>query len=273
MIWDDGKRKAPVRVGPVGWVLVVLRAMAMVLVLVLGVLATALLRLIEQPVFGAARPWTPWITMAVCRSALRILGLRLEVEGQMMAGHGAVVANHCSWLDILVLNARKRVYFVAKEEVSTWPGFSVLAKITGTLFIRRDRREAARQVVQFQERLNLGHKLLFFPEGTSSDSIRVLPFKTTLFASFFTPDLKDVSIQPVSIVYVAPEGEDPRFYGWWGEMGMVESLVEILSRVRQGHVKLIYHTPLPVADFAGRKELAAAAETAVRSGLERAAIN
>ena len=79
------------------------------------------------------------------------------------------------------------------------------------VFIRRDRREAGSQVDVFRRRLRVGHKLLFFPEGTSTDGRRVLPFKTTLFAAFFDPSLREtMSIQPVSVIYRAPRGEDSR---------------------------------------------------------------
>jgi 1-acyl-sn-glycerol-3-phosphate acyltransferase len=77
-----------------------------------------------------------------------------------------------------------------------------------------------------------------------------------------------MSIQPVSIRYVAPEGEDPRFYGWWGEMGFGTHLLKVLAAPRQGAVEVTWHAPLKVADFADRKALARAAEAAVRSGFE-----
>ena len=85
---------------------------------------------------------------------------------------------------------------------------------TGTVFIKRDPSQARQQTQVFQDRLLAGHRLLFFPEGTSTDGQRVLPFKPTLFQAFFAPGLRDeISIQPVSVIYHAPPGEEPRFYG------------------------------------------------------------
>ncbi len=118
---------------------------------------------------------------------------------------GAVVANHSSWLDIFTLNASQRIYFVAKSEVSGWPGIGWLARATGTVFITRKGTEAKRQQDLFEARLRAGHQLLFFPEGTSTDALRVLPFKPTLFQAFFTHGLDRVLfIQPVTVVYHAP---------------------------------------------------------------------
>lgn len=185
-----------------------------------------------------------------------------------MKGAGAVVANHSSWLDILVLNAPKRIYFVSKAEVADWAGISWLAKATGTVFIKRDRREARGQVEVFRRRLGLGHRLLFFPEGTSTDSRRVLPFKTTLFAAFFDDALREtMRVQPVSVVYHAPKGRDDRFYGWWGGMDLGPSLLAVLAAVPNGSVDVVYHPPVRVADFADRKALAAHCEAAVRGPL------
>lgn len=252
-----------------GWLRVVARGAVIFPLLLVGLALTLLLRLVERPLFAPRRPLTPWITVAVCRATLAVLGLRLRVTGELMRARGAVVANHVSWLDIFVLNARKRIYFVAKAEVAGWPGINWLARATGTLFIRRDRREAGAQVEVFRRRLEAGHKLLFFPEGTSTDGRRVLDFKTTLFAAFFAPGLRErMWIQPVAVVYTAPDGQDPRFFGWWGDMDLGPSLVQVMAQARQGRVELVYQPALRVADFADRKALAAAAEAAVRSALD-----
>lgn len=225
------------------------------------------LRVIERPLFGLRRPITPWITQAVCRMALMIIRLPLHIEGQPMRQRGAIVANHASWLDIFVLNAADRVFFVSKAEVADWPGIGWLARATGTVFIRRDRREASQQKLLFEARLRAGHRLLFFPEGTSSDAQRVLPFKSTLFAAFFAPELRDfLHIQPVSITYHAPKDADPRFYGWWGDMDFAAHLLAVLAQQRQGRVKLVFHKPIEVAEMADRKAMTLAAEAAVRAG-------
>lgn len=237
--------------------------------LVFGCLGILLLvRLIERPIYGLRRPWTPYITQFVCRNAFRILGIGFSTQGQRMELRGAVVANHGSWLDIFTLNATKRVYFVSKSEVANWPGIGWLARATGTVFINRDPREAKEQKEIFEARLLAGHKLLFFPEGTSTDARRVIPFKSTLFEAFFTEGLRhEMHIQPVTVVYKAPKGGDPRFYGWWGDMDFAPHLVKVLGAKRQGSVTVIYHDPVRVDDFANRKSLAAYCENTVREGL------
>jgi lyso-ornithine lipid O-acyltransferase len=210
-----------------------------------------------RPLFGMNRPWTPHITQAVCRAAMVIMGIGLSVRGTPMPNRGAMVANHASWLDIFALNACTPMYFVAKSEVSDWAGIGWLARATGTVFIARKGTEAKRQQQVFEDRLRAGHRLMFFPEGTSTDSRRVLPFKSTLFAAFFTHGLEQVMhIQPVTVIYHAPEGADPRFYGWWAEMTFAGHLATVLSARRQGRVEVIFHADVPVDAFANRKDLA-----------------
>lgn len=262
--WMSDEEAALPRPGAVGWVRVVARGVPLALLLFGGLALMLVLRLIERPFFGVQRPWTPHITVFVCRSAFRIMGISYVAHGHRMDKRGAVVANHSSWMDIFALNAGERVYFVSKSEVARWPGIGWLAKATGTVFINRDRREAATQKAVFEERLGAGHKLLFFPEGTSTDGLRVLPFKPTLFAAFFSETLRDfLWVQPVTVVYHAPEGADPRFYGWWGDMDFGSHLLAVLAQGRQGRVEVFWHDPVRVADFSDRKVLAKVTEKAV----------
>lgn len=276
MTWTSDDLPDTHKITGMGWIRAVLRGVPLAILVFGGLVILLLVRLIERPFCGLGRPVTPYITQFVCRMAFRILGISYLVQGQPMIGPGAVVANHSSWLDIFALNARKRIYFVSKAEVAGWPGIGWLARATGTLFIARNRRDANAHVQMFQQRLGAGHKLLFFPEGTSTDGLRVLAFKPTLFAAFLAPGLREtLSIQPVTVVYRAPQGVDARMYGWWGDMDFGPHLLATLAAGKQGSVTLIYHQPVQVADFTDRKVLARYLETQVRVGMEteRAATN
>lgn len=166
--------------GPAGWALALLRGLALTGVLLAGVCIKLPLRLLEILGFGGRRPLTPYVTQFACRAAMAVLGIRVESRGPQMSGAGSYVANHASWLDIFVLNARRNLCFVSKAEVAGWPGIGLLAKLTGTVFIARDPRAALEQRALFERRLLQRDRLLFFPEGTSTDGLRVLPFKSTI---------------------------------------------------------------------------------------------
>lgn len=250
-----------------GWLRVAARGAGVALVLLTGVFLLVVLRGPERLACGPRRPLTGPLVQGVCRAVLAILGLGWRIEGRAMRGPGAVVANHASWLDIFVLNAAMPVFFVAKSEVRGWPGINILTAVTNTHFVTRDPRLATAQAAEFAARIRAGHRLLFFPEGTSTDGQRVLPFKPTLFQGFLADDLPEgLAIQPVTVAYRAPAGQDARFYGWWGGMALGPSLLAVLAARPQGRVRVVLHPPVAVAGQS-RKTLAAAAESAVRAGL------
>lgn len=254
------------RYGPGGLVRFVWRGGLIMVLAYGGLVLLVLVRAFEWPICGQRRPVTRHFARIVSRWALVILRLPLIVRGRPMDKHGAIVANHSSWLDIFVLNASQTVFFVAKSEVATWPLIGWLARATGTMFISRKPTEARRHKLAFEARLKVGHRLLFFPEGTSSDAIRVLPFKSTLFEAFYSPDLEHaMHIQPVTVIFHAPRNEDPRFYGWWGDMGFFSHFLTTLAARRQGRVEVIFHPEVPVDAFANRKELAQYCERVIRT--------
>jgi len=265
--YSDQPPEPEQRVGALGWALVLVRGLPLAVLVFGGLIILLVIRLFEWPVFGQHRPVTPYITQFVCRNAFRLMGMRFRTTGALMKQRGAVVANHSSWLDIFALNARKRIYFVSKAEVASWPGIGWLARATGTVFIERDRKQARVHADMIQQRLQVGHKLLFFPEGSSTDGTVVIPFKTTLFEAFFADATrKETFIQPVSVVYIAPPGQPDRFYGWWGDMDFGSNLVKVLAAFPQGRAELMYHAPVRVSDFADRKALAAHCVAVVRQG-------
>ncbi len=256
------------RVGLTGWLRVLWRGGLLGVVTYGGLVLLLVLRLIERPLFSPNRPWTPHITQSVCRAAFVILRLPLTCRGTSMNTMGAMVANHASWLDIFALNACTNLYFVAKSEVMAWPGIGWLARATGTLFIARRGTEAKAHQQLLESRLHAGHRLLFFPEGTSTDGLRVLPFKSTLFAAFFSHGMdRHMHIQPVTVHYTAPKGQDPRFYGWWGDMDFAGHLLMILATPKQGAVEVTFHPPVPVDAFEGRKPLASYCEKVIAAAL------
>ncbi|MCQ0092838.1 1-acyl-sn-glycerol-3-phosphate acyltransferase [Roseovarius sp. M141] len=251
-----------------GRVRIAVRAALLLSVLAVLLPLLLLVRAVERPLAGLRRPVSGYIVQGFCRAGTAIAGLHLTVRGAPMAQPGAVVANHASWLDIFVLNARHRIVFVSKSEVSGWPVIGFLARLVGTLFIRRDAREAQVQAIALEARLLAGQQLVFFPEGTSTDGLRVLPFKSTLFQAFFAPTLAPMlHVQPVTVIYHAPGGADAAFYGWYGEMDFAPHAAQVFAARRGGRVELIYHTPLRVADFNNRKALATEAERTVRAAM------
>ncbi|MEM7721590.1 MAG: lysophospholipid acyltransferase family protein [Pseudomonadota bacterium] len=267
--WHGAEPPPPRPLGPMEGLRLLSRGALILSILAICFPLLLLLRLPERAIWGLRRPVTPWITQAVCIATCRILGLRRRVHGTVFTGEGAFTANHSTWLDIFVLNACTRLYFVAKDDVHAWPGIGWLARATGTLFISRDRRKAAEQARAMEDRLIAGHKLLLFPEGTCSDGRRVLPFRSTLFQSFFSNRLRDdLHVQPISVIYHPPPGLPPQYFGWWGDMAFGPNLIQMLGGPGGGHVDVVFHTAQPVRAFEGRKILADTIERQTRQGFQ-----
>lgn len=262
---------APRTIGLMGWGRVVLRGSAAVLGLAIGLAVLLSLRLARQIVTPGRHPAGRRVTQITCRWVLFCLGLPLTVRGRPHRGPAVIVANHLSWLDILVLNAVERVTFVAKAEVAGWPGIGGLARATGTVFIHRRRRDAGSQAHRLADRIGRGDRLALFPEGTSTDGAQVLPFRPSLFAALLPPySFEDLLVQPVCLEYVAPPGADPRFYAWWGSMALGPHLLQVLAAGRQGQAIVTFSKPLRCMDYPDRKSLAAAAQAQVARSLSAA---
>lgn len=211
--------------------------------------------------FLTARLWS--------RAGLWFLGLRLVVRGMPIAS-GALVSNHCSWADILTLRAVKLMYFVAKSEVREWPVVGLIATVTDTVFIERKRAHAKQQERALRQRIAANQLLIFFPEATSTDGLRVLPFKSSLFSAFFYDHhAADLWIQPVTIRYVpaSRSGLPPDFYGWWGDMGLGSHIWTVMSRSFRGRAEITFHDPIRPQAFSDRKALAEHCGTISASGL------
>ena len=129
--WKSRNLPEPMPFGVVGWALALCRGLVLGLIVFGGLAILLLTRLVERPLHGLHRPWTPRITVFVCRAAFLVLGLPIRHQGAPMTSPGIIVANHSTWLDIFALNSGGAVYFVSKAEVARWPGIGWLARATG----------------------------------------------------------------------------------------------------------------------------------------------
>lgn len=132
---------------------------------------------------------------------LRVLGVAFEVRGnRLVEGPLLLVANHISWLDILVVHAARHCRFVSKSDVKRWPLIGTLATGGGTLYIEREsRRDAMRVVHRMADSLRAGQVLAVFPEGTTTDGLSLLPFHGNLVQAAISAD---APAQPVALRFI-----------------------------------------------------------------------
>jgi 1-acyl-sn-glycerol-3-phosphate acyltransferase len=135
------------------------------------------------------------------RKMLKVLGIELRVQGVPPArGPVLLVANHISWLDILVIHAAAHCRFVSKADVKSWPLIGTMATGAGTLYIEREsRRDALRVVHHMAESLERGEIVAVFPEGTTSEGADLLPFHGNLIQAAISAN---VPVQPVALDFV-----------------------------------------------------------------------
>ncbi|MGE0722987.1 MAG: lysophospholipid acyltransferase family protein [Alphaproteobacteria bacterium] len=206
-----------------------------------------------------------------------MLGFIVEQRGMRATGPATLfVVNHCSYLDITLLGAAVPGSFIAKAEVARWPLFGWLAKLQRTVFVERERRtRAAAQRDEVTRRLEAGDSLILFPEGTSSDGNRILPFKTALFSvAERRIDGHAIVVQPVTIAYVRldgmPIGHALRpLFAWYGDMDMAGHIWRAAG-LGDCTVSIEFHPPVTIEAFGSRKALAEHCRAVISEGMTRA---
>jgi 1-acyl-sn-glycerol-3-phosphate acyltransferase len=206
------------------------------------------------------------------RCLARVLGFRVVVRGRPADARPLLlVSNHISYLDVIAIGSVSSGEFISRADVADWPFFGWMAKAGRTVFIDRKRSATSSARDQIQERLNAGGTLIMFPESTSGDGNRMLPFKSALFTvAEKTVDGKPITVQPVSIAYTRlnglPIGVAWRaFYAWYGDMTLPPHLWQVL-KLGQTTVEVVFHQAVSAADFGGRKALAAHCERVAGQG-------
>lgn len=210
------------------------------LALLLGVLAP--LHIVTKAIFRRS----PWPSRFLA-SAAWIVGARARVVGCRPGRQTLIIANHTSWLDILILGGQLRATFVSKDELGH-PFIHWLADQNDTVYVRRTHRKGAKnQALAVASALEGEKPVTVFPEGTTGPGTHLLPFRSTLLeaANFAS---RNVEIRPVSLDY----GEARAEVGWFIEAG-ADNVKRILGR--RGTLPVTIHVLAPLEPGLGRKQL------------------
>lgn len=176
--------------------------------------------------------WSPYF--------LRVLNVRVEISGRPPA-HGLLVCNHLSYVDIPLLGTSCPMTFVSKQEVRSWPVIGWLTRCAGTLFVNRERKSDVTSVAaQFRPVIDGGLPVTIFPEGTSSDGHRVLPFRSSLL------EPAAANGWPVSAAWIGYRIEDGSVGDevcYWGDMTFFPHFLNLLSK-REVRARVAFGPPL-----------------------------
>ena len=209
------------------------------------------------------------------RFMLALLSVRVAVTGPSPENgrkRGTLlVCNHVSWFDVSLIGAILPVSFMAKSEVKKWPFFGQLAWLNNALFItRRIGRHTLQESRALAARLARGDMVVLFAEGTSSDGMRVLPFKPSFLSVL--EDNRAFSVQAMSLAYTRRHdmalGRRQRMaYGWFGDMTLMPHFLYIFAGAPLT-VEVLFHEALPRNSRQNRKAMARALHAQVSEGLQ-----
>ena len=207
---------------------------------------------------GRASPWPQRFLRWIGRAA----GMRATVVGTPLRHNVLFLANHLSWLDILLIAGASGAAFVAKAEVAETPLVGWLASLNNTVFVARAKQHAVRsQADALREALASGQPVALFPEGTTDGGAEVLPFRASLLASLFPP-LPGVKVQPIALNYGAASHD----LSWIGVESGLDNAKKVLARRGTTPVTLYFLAPVDPAG-GDRKALARAARAEIVEAL------
>lgn len=177
------------------------------------------------PGYGRRRRRSACLRKASCRM-LRGLRIHVEVIGSLCTGASLVVANHQSWLDILVLTATAPMIPVAKADIFSWPMIGGLARRTGAIGVdRRTWRGLPVLVAQMTLALRQGHRVQVFPEATTRCGGAVDQFYRAAFQAALDAA---VVVQPAALSYFDHLGHPTRLAAFVGDTELIDSLRKVL---------------------------------------------
>ena len=237
---------------------------------------TALILLVPPQIILMHVPrWRFILPQLFFRLMLALLSVRVSVTGPLPKSgkkNGTLlVANHVSWFDVALIGAIMPVSFMAKSEVKKWPLFGQLAWLNNALFItRRIGRHTLQEGRALAARLARGDMVVLFAEGTSSDGMRVLPFKSSFLSVL--EDNRAFSVQAMSLAYTRRHdmalGRRQRMaYGWFGDMTLMPHFLYIFAGAPLT-VEVLFHEALPRDSRQNRKAMARALHAQVSEGLQ-----
>lgn len=206
--------------------------------------------------FSGRSPWPHRFLAA----AAWIIGVRASVQGRRPGRHALLVANHTSWLDILILGGSLRSTFVSKDELGH-PLIHWLADQNGTVYVKRTHRKGAKdQALAVAKALEGPKPVTIFPEGTTGPGSHLLAFRSTLLeaANFAGCDIR---VRPVAIDY----GNARTQVGWFDEPGP-ENIRRLLGR--RGTLAVTIHVLAPLDPKLDRKQLTHEAREAIAQRLD-----
>jgi 1-acyl-sn-glycerol-3-phosphate acyltransferase len=208
-----------------------------------------------------------------CRRLLAVMGIRVEIAGREHLRPGQnyfMVSNHMSYLDAVMMAALRPAGFVTSMEMKEAPVLGLLTEVGGCLYVeRRSRDNLSQEIGEIEEALRQRFNVVVFPEATSTDGTKVLPFKRPLFAAAARAG---VPVLPMVVEYVDIDGrpvtpENRDTVCWYGKMSFAPHFVGIM-RHRRIRARLKILPEIPITADSNRDNLMEAAYERISSNYQ-----
>lgn len=240
----------PRAISLLGWLRIVMRSSAMI---------ALLLVCIPLYYLAAPLPGRNPVARAFLGGIAWLGGARLHYRGEKVHRGAFLLVNHVSWIDVPALAWATGSSFVGHDGLASMPLLKWLCAMHGTVFVaRHDRASVADQVALVRAAISDQGALAVFPEGTTSDGIGLLPFKSSLLSAL-EPLPPGIAVQPVLLDY----GEEAERIAWVGDEHGVDNFLRILARSRPLDLTIAFLAPLSGEALTNRKTIAAAAREAM----------
>jgi len=174
------------------------------LILLLLIMSTYLLIVMILSIFTGDRTRASyWLRRPTIRLFLWMLGIRTIQSGTIPKERVLFIGNHISYLDPFVLVKFVIASPVAKLEVASWPLLGYAVSVSGVIFVKRRSASSLKQTRgTILEALQSGMSVIVYPEGTTGDGQKMLPFRRGIFD---LASVNNIPVAPVTIAHQRPE--------------------------------------------------------------------
>lgn len=216
------------------------------------------------------------LVMAFYRQVCLILGIGIHVRGVPDVKRPLlVVSNHMSYIDVFVLASVMHVKFTPKSDVAGWPMIGWMCKLAGCIFIDRRIHQTKNNQNRLVEAVARGEAISLFPEATTNDGTRLLPFKSSYFSlAEMTHEGHGLPVQPVSLLYTGLNGSPLRtewlpYVGWYGDMDFFPHFWNLL-KLKSLKAEVEFYPAQSIEQHSSRKALSRHCEQVIGQGLKDA---
>ena len=214
------------------------------------------------------------MTSRKAQKILDVLGFDISIKNppkDILSKNYFIVCNHFSYLDVLIGFALNPSVFVSSIEVKNTFFLGPIAQLGGAVFINRKKHDKIKEEIENLGKISSqGFHIFVFPEGTSTNGQKVLPFKKSLFRVAFQ---NKIQVLPICLEYkkinsqpFSPSNRDR--VCWYGDMTFGPHFMQLLSCERI-EVSCSYLPPIDSSNFSNHGDLALSAFTLISEYYEK----